>query len=440
MKIFGARVIKFLQTKKYYIAAGLLFFSFVMLLNFAINKNKETVIIPEKPQAQAEAPPEIKKTVIKFSSWGSESEVKILKSAIHEFEQINPDIDVEFMHIPQNYFQKLHLLIVSNSAPDVMFVNNINGLKYCKAGAFVNLNPYLLKRTDFYPNALNAFTYNGCIWAVPRDISNLVIYYNKDLFDKNKIPYPASNWTMAEFLAKAQVLTTQDSWGFGFEKDALFWLPFLWSNNGGIFGDDECIMFDSLESRESLKFYSDLKNIHQVTPSDAQKGSYTNAQLFMQGKLAMILDGRWVVPRFRQDAKFNWDIAPFPNGTAGSIVDADASGWAMNKKSKNKKAAWRLILFLSSERTSRKFTKDGLIIPARKSVANSDYFLQKGQRPENAKVFLDVIEKGKPTPVNKNYQELLNKIYVRIEPVFAGIKQVDEVIDTDFINSLQKEL
>lgn len=439
MKDFGAGVKKFLKNRKHYKTSVLLII-FMMLLSFAGCKKKEIAVLPKKAPEQAEAAPEIKKTVIKFSSWGSESEVKILKSVINEFEKINPDIDVEFMHIPQNYFQKLHLLIVSNSAPDVMFVNNINGLKYCKSGAFVNLNPYLLKRNDFYPNALNAFTYNGCIWAVPRDVSNLVIYYNKDLFDKNKIPYPTPNWTMEEFLTKAQALTTQDTWGFGFEKDALFWLPFLWSNNGGILDDDDCIMIDSIESREALRFYSDLKNVNHITPSDAQKGSYTNAQLFMQGKLAMISDGRWVVPRFRQDAKFNWDIASFPSGKAGSIVDADASGWAMNKKSKNKKAAWRLILFLSSERTSRKFTKDGLIIPARKSVANSDYFLQKGKKPQNARVFLTAIEKGKPTPVNKNYQELLNKIYVRIEPVFAGIKQVDEVIDTDFINSLQKEL
>ena len=199
-------------------------------------------------------------------------------------------------------------------------------------------------------------------------------------------------------------------------------------------------MIDSNASKDALQFYADLKNIYNVTPSDAQKGSYTNAQLFIQGKIAMHLNGRWAVPRFRQDAKFNWDIAPFPAGVAGSIVDVDSSGWAMSKKSKNKRAAWRLILFLSSEKMSRNFTKDGLIVPARKSIANSDYFLQKTQKPQNAQVFLDAIAKGKPTPVNKNYQELLNKIYTQIEPIFAGIKRVHEVLNIDFVKSLQKEL
>ena len=416
-----------------------LFLVLILILNFTGCHKKEAVITVHQAQIEV-TKPEIKKTVIKFSSWGSESEIKILKSAIYEFEQKNPDIDVEFVHVPQNYFQKLHLLIISNSAPDVMFVNNINGLKYYRTGAFENLKPYFLHRKDFYPNAIKAFSYNDCIWAVPRDISNLVIYYNKDIFDKNNIPYPQPNWTMAEFLAKAQVLTTKDTWGYGFEKDSLYWLPFLWSNNGGILADDDCIMLDSQQSREALQFYANLKNTYKITPSDAQKGSYTNTQLFMQGKLAMILSGRWVVPRFRQDIKFNWDIAQFPYGNEGSVVDADASGWAMSRKSKNKRAAWRLILFLSSEKMSKKFTKDGLIIPARKSVATSDNFLQKTKKPQNSQVFLNAITTAKPTPATKNYQDLLNKIMTHIEPVFAGTKQVDEVINGTLIQSLQKEL
>jgi multiple sugar transport system substrate-binding protein len=415
------------------------FLILVLVFSFAGCKKKETVL-PIQPQQPSIAKPEIKKTVIKFSSWGSESEVKVLKKAISEFEKQNPDIHVEFVHIPENYFQKIHLLIVANAAPDVMFVNNINGLKYYRAGSFENLNPYFLHKHDFYPNSVKAFTYNGNVWAVPRDLSNLVIYYNKDLFDKYHVPYPSTGWTMEDFQSKAQALTTQNTWGFGFEKDSLFWLPFLWSNNGGILGEDDCIMFDSVQSRKSLQYYADLKNVSHVTPSDAQKGSYTNAQLFMQGKLGMMISGRWVVPRFRQDIKFNWDIAQFPQGTGGSVVDADASGWAMSKKSKNKRAAWRLILFLSSERMSKEFTRDGLIIPARKSVATSNLFLQKGQKPQNSQVFLKAIEHGKPTPVTRNYQELLDKIYNRIDPVFAGIKQIDDVVNENLIISLQKEI
>ena len=53
---------------------------------------------------------------ITFSSWGSVTEVGIIKKIITDFEKENPDIKVNFMHIPQNYFQKIHLLFASNTA------------------------------------------------------------------------------------------------------------------------------------------------------------------------------------------------------------------------------------------------------------------------------------------------------------------------------------
>ena len=68
--------------------------------------------------------PQVQKEVIKFSSWGSVTEVEILKKVVSDFEKENPNIKIDFMHIPQNYFQKIHLLFASNTAPDVMFMNN----------------------------------------------------------------------------------------------------------------------------------------------------------------------------------------------------------------------------------------------------------------------------------------------------------------------------
>src|SRR5574344_2499900 len=74
------------------------------------------------------------KTHIKFTSWGSQSEITILKPILAQFEKENPDIKVEFVHIPQNYFQKLHLLFASNLAPDVLFINNLYLPIYANAG------------------------------------------------------------------------------------------------------------------------------------------------------------------------------------------------------------------------------------------------------------------------------------------------------------------
>ena len=389
------------------------------------------------------------KVHLSFSTWGSKSEIAVVKQLINNFEQENPDIKVDLIHIPDNYFQKLHLLIASNLSPDVIFINNINLRLYLEAGKFENLSEYInsdesISPSDFVDNAFLPFSYNGGIYAIPRDISNLVIYYNKDLFDKYQVKYPDDNWNMQTFLSVAQKLTIDenndgkvDVFGFGFEKKSLFWLPFLWSNGGGILSfDDEDIILDKNASKNALQFYADLRNKYHVSPNISEQASMTTSQLFLQGKVAMHLCGRWCSMTYKNNANFNWDVAKFPEGNNGSIVDLDASGWAISSSSLHKAEAWKFIKFISSDNSMKLFTQDGLILPARKEIANSDYFLN--PPPNNAAVFIDVLKTARPTPVCERYSEILDILDENLESLFDGKSSVDDIINKELILKLKK--
>lgn len=358
-------------------------------------------------------------TVLTFASWGSKSEVDILKPILNDFEKQNPDLKINFMHIPQNYFQKIHLLFASNTAPDVIFINNLNLPIYANAGVLEDLTNYDIDLKGFYKKPLSAMSWKGRLYAIPRDVSNLVIYYNKDIFDKNNMAYPNSDWTMDEFLKVAQKLTERPKvFGISFEDDSLFYLPYLMSEGGGILSEDlDKEIINNYNSQKGLMFYADLRKKYHVAPQKSESASATMAQMFLQGRLAMHLSGRWLVPKYREEAYFDWDIAPFPKGSAGSIVPLDASGWAIAKASKHKPEALLLIKYLSSKENIDKMTQSGLIVPARIDSANSDYFLD-GKKPKNAKVFLDIIETSKPTPVSVNYNEINDKIKEYTEKIF----------------------
>ena len=357
---------------------------------------------------------------LQFSSWGSKSEIDILKPILSEFEKENSDIKIDFMHIPQNYFQKLHLLFASNTAPDVVFLNNQYLPVYANAGKLEDLTDYNLVDQNFYPKAVEAMSRNGKIYAVPRDISNLVIFYNKDIFDKNNLPYPDETTTFNDFLTLAKAATDHEKGIFGvsFEEDPLFYLPYLMSEGGGLLSDDgKTEILNTPESQNGLNFYADLRNKYHVAPMQSESASATMAQMFLQGKLAMHLSGRWLVPKYRESADFDWDVAPFPKGTKGSIVPLDASGWAISADSKHKEEAARLIKFLSSKENLELFSESGLIVPARIDSANSKSFLN-GNKPKNAKVFLDVAKTSKPTPVCINYNEILDRTKQKLEKKF----------------------
>lgn len=355
------------------------------------------------------------KTTIQFASWGSESETKILKNVLDDFEKENPKIKVDFMHIPQNYFQKIHLLFASNTSPDVLFINNQYLPVYANAGVLEDLTPYYdsFEYNKFYDKSIQTLSWQNKNYAVPRDVSNLVIFYNKDIFKKYNVTLPKKNWTLNEFLGKAGKLThSPEIFGVSFEDEPLFFFPYLTS-----YGVTDFTNFEDENFQNGLKFYADLRNKYHFAPYKKEAASATMAQMFLQGKLAMYLSGRWMVPKFREEAKFDWDVIEFPCGQNNCSVPMDASGWAISKNSTHKDEAVKLVKYLSSKESSEKFTRSGLIVPARIDVASTSVFLD-SQKPKNAKIFLSAIKNSNPTPVTVNFREVIDDMKIKTEYLF----------------------
>lgn len=363
---------------------------------------------------------------LQFASWGSESEIKILKPIISDFEKQNPQVKIDFMHIPQNYFQKIHLLFASNTSPDIIFINNQYLPIYANAESLEGLSKYLPKEdlNKFYPKSLGALSWKGEIYALPRDVSNLVIYYNKDIFDKYNVPYPHASWTYENFLFAAQKIThLPEVFGVSFEEEPLFFLPYM-TMYGGWSQEDTLNYFnyDVLSkdiNYKGLSSYSDLRNKYHVAPLKSESASATMAQMFLQERLGMHISGRWLVPKYRDEAKFDWDVVEFPrlNSKSESVVPLDASGWAISKSSKYKKESIKFVKYLASKEVSEKFTQSGLIVPARVDVSNSIYFLD-SKKPKNAKAFITAAETAKLTPVTLNYREILDNLKNKAEYMF----------------------
>lgn len=340
-------------------------------------------------------------TVLKFSTWGSASEMKILAPIIKEFELKNPDIKIEVMHIPQDYFKKLHLLFASNLAPDVIFINNLNLPVY--KNFLIKLDNYIDKK-EYFEQPISALSCDGNLYAIPRDISVMVIYYNKDIFNKHHINYPKSNWTLNDMLQKAITLTDKNSWGISYEQNMNYIIPYLQAFNGGILDKNYNYIGENPNSKKGAKFYNDLAYKYHCAPTVAQTGSKTQAQLFLEGKLAMHLTGRWMIPKYRECANFDWDIINFPKCSAPS----DASGWAISKTSKHKDSAIKFVLFLSEKRNIAKISNDGLIVPARRDVANSNEFLS--GKPHHSDLFLYSVEHSNVSPISNKYNQITDKL------------------------------
>ena len=307
--------------------------------------------------------------IITFSSWGSVTEVGVLKKIISDFERDNPDVRVNFMHIPQNYFQKIHLLFASSQPPDVIFINNLNLPLY--ASKLEDLTEWVDK-DDYYPESLEALSVDGKLFAVPRDVSTLVFYRNKSLIKETPN-------NLGELL---QAVSNTSEYGISYERDVYFMFPYVLSMGEDIYNPEK-----------SLEFYKSLEGKYAPAPSEV--GSLTLAQMFMDGKIGLYLSGRWLNTKISENAKFDWDVIIFPG-----IVPLDASGWAVAKDSKHKTSAEKFVKYLASKESSEYFMNTGLVVPARIEVS---------KKIDN-KVFLEAIAKSKPLSVDKNYRKMVDKM------------------------------
>ncbi len=308
---------------------------------------------------------------ISFSSWGSVTETKILNKLISDYEKNNPEVKINFIHIPQNYFQKIHLLFASSTAPDVIFINNLYLPVY--KNQLEDLTS-IVNTKDFYPQTTKALSIDGKLYAIPRDISNFVFFYNKNITgDINP------DWTFNDFEKLIKNTSNDKHYGLSYERDIYWASPYL----------------ETLGFENGIKFYKNLESKYAPTP--AQVGSSTQAQMFLDGKLGLYLSGRWLFPKISETAEFPYGIVTFPG-----IVTADASGWAISKNSKHKIQALKFVKYLSSKESIDYFTDTGLIIPAR--IDSSEKIKERA--------FLDAIPKSVPRKPDINFnktRDSLNK-------------------------------
>ena len=376
-----------------------------------------------------------KQNTVTFASWGSQSELRILQEIISDFEK-ESNINVNFLHIPQNYFQKLHLLYASNKEPDIIFINNQNIPLYIEAGLLEDLNEYFPNAENTFNNeAINCFKKEEKLYAIPRDISNLVLYYNNDIFKNKNIKIPEKINNLKQLKELSLEIKKTNIWALNYEEDPLFWLYYLAANGGGVISDNKYeLIINKEESLSALNFYSDLINKYHLIPTKAEVGSMTSAQMFMNGKLAMYLGGRWMFPIFSETITFNWDTIPFPSDSQNKLY-IDSSGWAISKNSKKKEESAKLIAFLSSKKSSIKFTESGLIVPARKDTMET--FLKKDKKN---KAFIKMLNNAKPTPVNKNYRKINDILKEKSQTIFTQNTKAQNVFNNKTIKELESLL
>ncbi|MCL2486176.1 MAG: extracellular solute-binding protein, partial [Oscillospiraceae bacterium] len=132
---------------------------------------------------------------------GKDANEDALKEMIAKFNEINPDVTVELQTVGwDEYFTQLQTRVVGGTAADVFELNFENFVSYASEGVLLDIGGMLGDTSGFNPTALNAFNFQGTQYGVPNSFSNVLLIYNKELFDRAGVGYPTIDWTWADML------------------------------------------------------------------------------------------------------------------------------------------------------------------------------------------------------------------------------------------------
>ena len=91
------------------------------------------------------------------------------------------------------------------------------------------------------PNALNAFSVDGgAVRPAIRSFSNVIVLYNKELFDRAGVDYPTSEWTWWDQLDAAKKIRALGDDIFGIFQPIQFheFYKVVRQNGGALLSDD----------------------------------------------------------------------------------------------------------------------------------------------------------------------------------------------------------
>src|SRR5579859_1699065 len=267
---------------------------------------------------------------VSILTFGSPAHPQAFQALATAFEARYPGAKVNVISMADNevdYHAKLSTELAGGQPPDVVLLDYDAAARYFAAGAFQSLSTDMaqstvIRPTDFYTQAYNAYQWQGQQMCLPISISSVVVYYNKKLFDAAGQAYPKAGWTWDQFIATAQALTkAPDQFGVGMDRELNNVLPFIWQNGGELFTPDgKQLALKSPAATAAIQFWVDWQVKDHVSPNAVQEESLDSGARFQAGQLGMFLDSSDSLPDFRAITDFDWDVGPLPQSQRPATI------------------------------------------------------------------------------------------------------------------------
>jgi raffinose/stachyose/melibiose transport system substrate-binding protein len=311
----------------------------------------------------AEAPESGAPRVLKLWHYeGADSAMgKAWAEAIKKFEAAHPGVKVEFEEKGFEQIQKTASMVLnSDEAPDLMEYNKGNATAglLSKQGLIADLSEEVTKRgwDKLLPGGLattakyddRGVMGSGKWYGLPNYGEFVMVYYNKDLFEKHKVEVPT---TFEEFTAAldtfvkagvtpiasagAEYPAQQIVYQLALSKAQRPWVDAYQTYDGKV-------DFHGPEFTYGAQTFADWVSKGYLDKKSSGLKAEDMGVAFMKGEFPVMISGSWWYGRVVEEAtSFEWGHFLFP----GATMAPGSSGnlWVVPEKSENKDLAYDFI-------------------------------------------------------------------------------------------------
>ena len=335
-----------------------------------------------------------------------------------------------------DYFTQIQTRVAAGTAPDCYELNYENFVSYAKKGVLLDLAGVIAStgfdKSVMNEKALGAFSTDGVQYGLPDSFSDVVLIYNKKLFDQAGIAYPTAEWKWADEQAAAEKIRALGADIFGISHPIQFteFYKVVQQNGGNVLSaDKKTFTVNSAANVAALQFMVDRVLKSNVMPTAKQFGGMGDWDMFKAGKLGMIVTGIWAFSDFAKNiTDFEWDIAVEPGNTA-KATHFYSNGIVVNKDTKVSDAAFQWVRFACSSKEAAQIRIDASweLPPVTYPEVLAGYL--KITPPAHRQVVFDTLSYLVTPPVIEQLTEMSDIIGAELTAAATGAKTPQQALD-----------
>lgn len=244
--------------------------------------------VPVRPARAAEP---VKLEIL--SAEGDPNSVSAIRAVIAEFKKTRPNVDIEYQTASwTDLGQRIVASIAAGRPPDIVHLDDFAASVLSEQGVLEPADDVTKAiGDDYFPIPLKAVTFRGTVWGVPFSNGFDLLWYRKDLYEKQGLTPPR---TWAELQANVKALhgnlpSAGQMYGIALAlnnsnhtNDTVQGI--MWSNGATVLDREGKLALDSPEAIQAYEFQKEL--FKYAPPGAAQYGNLEVLNAFATGRAA----------------------------------------------------------------------------------------------------------------------------------------------------------